>query len=171
VAVLAAVLASVVGCTWAPPATPDGTAAPAPSGLASPAPAGYCRVELPSSWQAAFDAGRFPHAPDEDPSVELTAPDGSMLVHYGRRGSRHEVRWLPAGGEPILVQAFGPEQQEAQVLGAAFDGRYVAYSVTWSLRLFESPWTLYVWDSQQPGEPLEIARSDQDAGGQPVVGR
>jgi hypothetical protein len=164
---LAVTLATTGGCTQGePPAPPAATA----SGSETTPAREFCLVELPASWQAAFDEDVLTHASDEWPTVILTAPDGSMLVHYGYRGTRHDVRWLPSDGVPVVVQAFGPDQQEAQVLGADFDGRYVVYTVTWSFRLFESAWTLYVWDTVEQGEPHEIARSDQTPDGQPVPG-
>jgi hypothetical protein len=131
---------------------------------------GFCSTPLPESWQAALDAGTVPHEDGEQALVKLVAPDGSLLVQSTMPGRRNELRWFPAGGTaPTVVHDFGLDNPEWQVLGASFDGRYLAYSVTHSFRLFSSDWTLYVWDSQAGGEPSKIAESPHGANDEPIA--
>jgi hypothetical protein len=126
---------------------------------------------LPESWQAALDAGRVPWEDGEQGYIRLVAPDGSLLVESKVSGQRNELRWFSSGTPGhTRVHDFEVDHPEWQVLGASFDGRYLAYSVTHSLRVFSSSWSLYVWDSQAGGPPRQIAESPTDADGEPLTG-
>ncbi len=154
VAAAAAVLSCVVACTPASPA-PEPTPTGPVAGVDPTREA--CLVPLPESWQAAFAEGMLPREPGEFSVVRLIAPDGSLFVEYTRQGAHHELRWLPAtGGPPVVVQRFGSSESDAHVFGASFDGRYLAYSLSWSYQPFDGDWSLYVWDSEQGGEPVHL---------------
>ena len=50
-----------------------------------------------------------------------------------------------------------------QVLGASFDGRYLAFSVYENEELSSSPWRAFIWDSVERGAPTQIAASPSAA--------
>lgn len=101
----------------------------------------------------------------------LVARDGSLFVESFVPGHRHELQWHPRSGVtgPEVVQTFDSRDSKSQVLGAAFDGRYLVYSLLHSDRTFDD-WTLHVWDARVGGDPLEVGRSERDGSGQPLPG-
>jgi hypothetical protein len=143
---------------------PDGTedSVPTTQGVAPVAdPGQMCEVQLPQTWRDALSA---PRLADRDLFATL------LTVHDD--GSRAEALYLDADDGVILIwtSATG-EQVEVmdlsdtpgqQVLGASFDGRYLAFSVYESEELFSSPWTGFVWDSVERGEATQIAASPRE---------
>ena len=77
---------------------------------------------------------------------------------------RHALVWRH-GGRETVVQDLGLDHPEWQVLGATFDGRYLAYRVDRSYSSLED-FALYVWDSQGTAKPVEVAHGEPDADGE-----
>lgn len=72
--------------------------------------------------------------------------------------SRVTLQWTrPDGSSDVVVDLTG--RPGSQVLGASFDGRYLAFSVYEDNAIFTSPWIGYVWDSHASQKPREFARS------------
>lgn len=150
------------------------TASAASSSLPTPDPttssgatvADVCRVEMPDSWRA-----RLPTEVVLD-QTDLITSDGASAVFF--MGQSPRLIWRSAKGDEKTVAVF-EDQPQAQVMGSDFDGRYLAYAITWSFEVFKSPWTIYVWDSLNGGPPIEIATSptreypDGTSGTQPLI--
>jgi hypothetical protein len=163
------------GCSAADPAGPTGPTAsgPASSPGASPgAPSGSnpadpvlppCRVDLPTTWSDALRTGVVAPARGEVLTVALGLSDGSVFAVSDVRGTKHAFVWRH-GQDDQVVQDFGKKHPEWQVLGATFDGRYLAYRVDHSYSSFED-FSVYVWDSQAATGPVEIAHGEPDADG------
>ncbi len=168
----------------APPAataTPPGSPAPSSPGPSSPGPSSTgasgagpsgapapdlepCRVSLPSRWRSALTKGEVAPAQGEVLTVALGTDDGSVFAVSAVDGVRHTFVRRQAGRETV-VQDLGLEHPEWQVLGATFDGRYLAYRVDRSYSGFED-FGLYVWDSQGDGKPVEVAHGEKDSDGE-----
>jgi hypothetical protein len=156
-----------------PTAAATPTSAPAATRPTSPTPAGAtsptdppCRVDLPAAWSAALEEGVVPAAPGQTLTVVLGADDGTTFLvtepAAGRRG-RHALEWR-RGEAHGVVQDFGADHPEWQVLGATWDGRHLAYRVDRSYSGFED-FDLYVWDSQGKARPERVARGEPDRHG------
>jgi hypothetical protein len=63
-----------------------------------------------------------------------------------------------------VVQDLGLDHPEWQVLGATWDGRYLAYRVDQSFSSFED-FSLYVWDSRGGRAPVKVAHGEPDRHG------
>jgi hypothetical protein len=107
------------------------------------------------------------YEPGEQARVAYLSADGGRLTLFGGGGAHHELRWSGADGRTIVVQRFTTDQREAQVYGAAFDGRYLAYSVVWHYRGWDD-WTVYVWDSHGQAAPIRVADNTRGADGVPL---
>jgi hypothetical protein len=103
--------------------------------------------------------------------VVAAGEDGRQaFAEVGRPGTTHRlVRLDIASGDRVTVASFDPNDANAQVLAAAFDGRYLAYSLLRSTTSLDS-WVLYLWDSTGHAAPREISRSATGAAGEPVPG-
>ncbi|WP_256855772.1 hypothetical protein [Ornithinimicrobium cryptoxanthini] len=69
--------------------------------------------------------------------------------------------WTSANGEQVEVMDLSDTPGQ-QVVGASFDGRYLAFSVYENEELFSSPWTGFIWDSVERGEATQIAASPRE---------
>lgn len=69
--------------------------------------------------------------------------------------------WTSANGEQVEVMDLSDTPGQ-QVLGASFDGRYLAFSVYENDELFSSPWTGFIWDSLERGEAKQISASPRE---------
>lgn len=157
-------------CTSTQPAGGNSATPSVSATTEQPDPLAFCLTTLPRRWQEALEAGTVPRETDEQLLVELVAPDGSLAIESKVPDVRNELRWFPADGSDfVTVHDFGAENPERQVLDAAFDGRYLSYSVRHSVRL-DGTWSLYVWDSEEGGDPQLIAENPVDAEGDPIVG-
>jgi hypothetical protein len=127
-----------------------------------PERARYCAVELPDLWRAALAAGVQRHGTGEQRQIELVASDGSLFGETFVPGRRHALYWSPPDSRTgIVLQRFEVDDGSPQVLGASFDGRYLAYTLLRSMTTFDS-WILYVWDTMERRGPREIARSPRE---------
>ncbi|GAB2580360.1 hypothetical protein [Microlunatus antarcticus] len=145
--------------TAATPATSPGpTTAPATVSAEEP-----CRVELPARWQAALDDGVVDPAKGETLTVALGAADGTTFLVSTVKGEQHVLEWR-RGDERGVVQDLGLDHPEWQVLGATWDGRYLAYRVDQSYSSFED-FSLYVWDSRSTAKPVRVAHGEPDRHG------
>lgn len=183
VALAAATLVSTAGCSTSPPsslepaAEPSSTqsgvqetdvapgeasthspVAPPPATSTVDAATPACLVDMPSTWQEALLPGPVPGPKQPATHLSLGAEDGSFASFVATAAPRLE--WTDHQGEVEVVQEF-TERPEAQVLSSDYDGRYLAYSVTWSYEVFLSPWSIYVWDTTTGGEPLLIGSSPE----------
>jgi hypothetical protein len=146
-----------------PRALPSDTAPVSTTAVASPAPGRdhFCRVGLPGSWQTALTGGAIPHAADEMLVVKAVSADGSSVFADSRQGGVRELVWLHRGQRTVVTRL---PDTDHEVFGAAFDGRWLAFSV-WDEPVLESPWTMYAWDSQAGGVPRQLGRTE--VGGEP----
>ncbi|WP_256843082.1 hypothetical protein [Ornithinimicrobium cryptoxanthini] len=113
---------------------------------------------MPQSWQEALLPGPVPGPKQPATYLALAAKDGSVASFVSTAAPRLE--WTDPEGEVEVVQEF-TDKPEAQILNSDYDGRYLAYSVTWSYEVFLSPWSIYVWDTTMGGEPLLIGNSPE----------
>jgi hypothetical protein len=110
--------------------------------------------------------------PGEQTLVRAASEDGKVaFAEVGAMGSQgHQWAKLSDDGrQRVTIQSFPAQDKTSQTLGASFDGRYLAYTVTHLLTGWDD-WTLYVWDSVSGGAPKEISHSARDAKGDPVTG-
>ena len=122
-----------------------------------------CQVVLPATWRDALESGRVKPDAGETLAVQLGTADRGVLAVSTGPGGQHVLEWR-RGRQRRVVQDFGPDHQQWQVLGATWDGRYLAYRVDQSYASFED-FSLYVWDSQHPQAPTRIAHGEPDADG------
>ena len=92
----------------------------------------------------------------------LGASDGTTFA-VSTTKAHHTFVWR-RGSEQGVVQDLGLDHPEWQVLGATWDGRQLAYRVDHSFSNFED-FSLYVWDSQGSGPPVEVAHGEPDDAG------
>ena len=158
-------------CSAGPPGAPDAPASsPVPS-APTVAPEGTppCTVDLPQGWGAALDEGVVAPQAGETLTVALGLADRSVFAVSDVPGVRHTFVWRRPGGagtaSDTVVADLGLDHPEWQVLGATFDGRYLAYRVDRSYSGFED-FGLYVWDSQADAAPVEVAHGEPDAQGE-----
>lgn len=159
----AIVLLHVSACTSgaaATPAAPRRSDAPTPS---APATAGFCKVDLPAGWRQALTAGRVERRDDEALQI-VAAAGGTLFADSFLDGARSVVRIR--GGERTTVLRLADE--DAQVSDAAFDGRWLVFSVQ------EQPGAggaagFYAWDSTAGRPAHSIGRSSADGGPAPGV--
>lgn len=118
-------------------------------------------MSLPADWQHALAAGEVPVAGGEHLDVQLSGADGTTFA-VSTLKHRHVLQWR-RGSRLGVVQDFG-DHQDWQVLGATYDGRYLAYRVDQSLENFDD-FSLYVWDALTKKVPTKIAHSEKDADG------
>lgn len=174
------VVASAVGCTSDTGVSSPSTNVDKPSPSASTIPPvsppaevnEICVVDMPESWRERMPSPE-PLSTPQERSIELITEDGGTVEFVA--GSSPRIEWTPAGaGKSTVVQVLEGEP-EAQILSIDFDGRYLAYSITWSYWLFESPWTIYLWDTLEGGGPVKLADSptenypDGTAGSAPMI--
>ena len=122
-----------------------------------------CRVDLPDRWSSALDDGVVAADKDEVLTVALGASDGTTFAVSDVKGRQHLLEWR-RGDEHGVVQDLGTDHPEWQVLGATWDGRYLAYRVDQSYSSFED-FSLYVWDSRGTGAPTRVAHGEPDSHG------
>ena len=146
-----------------PPAASSAASPAGPSSAADPA-LKPCRVDLPAAWSTRLRTGVVTPARHEVLTVALGAPDGSVFAVSDVRGVRHALVWRH-GRDERVVQDLGLKHLQWQVLGATFDGRYLAYRVDHAYSSFED-FSVYVWDSQATKRPVEIAHGEPDAHGE-----
>jgi hypothetical protein len=160
---LAVSCVGALSCAPAPRAG-EGHGPPAP-------PAAFCPVELPAAWQDAIKVGAVQRREGELLRIVAGGADGASLFAESTipQGGIAELVWLRDRGRVRRVIRSLDHAAGEQVLGAAFDGRYLVFSVLGTRSDFDH-WTLYAW--QVPGsEPaFEIARAAQDAGGRVLAG-
>lgn len=152
-------------------AAPDAPVLSPASAVSTVAPEGTppCTVDLPQRWSVALDEGVVAPRAGETLTVALGLADRSVFAVSDVPGVRHALVWRRPGGtgtaSDTVVADLGLDHPEWQVLGATFDGRYLAYRVDRSYSGFED-FGLYVWDSQGDGVPVEVAHGEPDARGQ-----
>lgn len=115
------------------------------------------------AWSSALRHGVVAPKAHEVLTVALGTADGSVFAVSDVPGVRHALVWR-RGGADTVVQDFGLDHPEWQVLGATFDGRHLAYRVDRSYANLED-FALYVWDSRGSKAPVEIAHGERDRDG------
>ncbi|MGC9668043.1 hypothetical protein ACNTMW_15990 [Planosporangium sp. 12N6] len=126
-------------------------------------------MPLPGAWQAAFSSHKV-NKPGERFDVLATSEDGkTIFAETGATGGQHELAMITDGGRRRTIQSYPASDAKSQVLGASFDGRYLAFTLMHSRASFD-PWTLYVWDSVAGGSPKIIADNSGGDGGQGLPG-
>jgi hypothetical protein len=125
----------------------------------------YCEVSLPDSWKTALTAGAIPHAADESLYAKAVSSDGSSVFAESTQGNVRELVWLHSGTRTVVTQL--PDITH-EVFGAAFDGRWLAFTV-WDEPTLYSPWTIYGWDSQAGGVPRQLGRAEFAGEPYPIV--
>jgi hypothetical protein len=138
--------------------------APSPSGVATVSAEKPCRVALPARWRSALEDGVVAARPGEVLTVALGAGDGTTFAVSEVKGTHHTFEWR-RGAEHGVVQDLGLDHPQWQVLGATWDGRFLAYRVDRSYSSFED-FALYVWDSQSARGPVEVAHGEPDRHGE-----
>lgn len=121
--------------------SPAPTLDPGSNGL----PPRYCVVDLPRSWNAAFSKGRIELGEDQRFSPVVPAEDASRAF-----GSFYSPEWsgvvsVSVEGTITRIRAFA-EPSRDQIIGAAFDGRWLVWSESHSLTNFND-WDIRAWDS------------------------
>ncbi|HEY0238952.1 MAG TPA: hypothetical protein VGC37_09910, partial [Friedmanniella sp.] len=163
---------SATPTTGASPTTSASSVVPAPQGpapsdlpssTATVSTAKPCRVDLPAAWRSALKDGVVEPGRNEVLTVALGASDGTTFVVSDVKGTRHDLEWR-RGDAHGVVQDFGLNHPEWQVLGATWDGRYLAYRVDQSFSSFED-FSLYVWDSRAAQKPVKVAHGEPDRHG------
>jgi hypothetical protein len=176
---VAAALLLIAGCDTAPdPAPHDGAgsgASPTPS--ASPAPpvdtavpdaapaANFCSVPQPARWRRALHGDRLAQRAGETLVVHAVGGDGGTAVVDDRTGDGRSVVFWRDGRRTRILRLGHPDTD--QLYGAAFDGRYLVFSVSHNPNDL-SAWTLYGWDSVTGGAPQRLADNAVDSAGHPV---
>lgn len=117
----------------------------------------FCTVAEPASWSRVVIEHRLRLAKSESLDSIAMSPDGQQLFASDNTPdwsgvvalsvrSQHRRRILP----------FAHPDRD-QLLGAAFDGRWLIFTVTHTLTSFDD-WTLYAWDSRS-GHTRQLARN------------
>lgn len=158
-----------------PAATSDSPRAVSGDARALPAAQETCLVEMPDEWLELMPSTE-PLTEPVDRLAQLVTDEGGVAYFAGIDGRGvPRLEWTAPGSDEVVVVASFPDQPEAQAMSLDFDGRYLVYAMTWSYSIFDSPWTIYVWDSQSGGDPIEIAESldgnypDGSAGSMPLI--
>ena len=158
-----------------PAATSDSPRAVSGDARALPAAQETCLVEMPDEWLELMPSTE-PLTEPVDRLAQLVTDEGGVAYFAGIDGRGvPRLEWTAPGSDQVVVVASFPDQPEAQAMSLDFDGRYLVYAMTWSYSMFDSPWTIYVWDSQSGGDPIEIAESldgnypDGSAGSMPLI--
>lgn len=132
-------------------------------------------MEMPDEWLELMPSTE-PLTEPVDRLAQLVTDEGGVAYFAGIDGRGvPRLEWTAPGSDEVVVVASFPDQPEAQAMSLDFDGRYLVYAMTWSYSMFDSPWTIYVWDSQSGGDPIEIAESldgnypDGSAGSMPLI--
>lgn len=166
-AVLAAGAASgTIGCGGPRPAGDAGAAAPTSVPSAAPAH-GFCPQALPAAWRSALGTRRVGQRSGETVVVHAVTPDGGTAVADVRGPAGRQVAWIAGGTRRTVLPLSRPDTD--QVLGAATDGRYVAFSVGHDPSNPDD-WTLYGWDSSATAPPHQLDHGRTDPSGRPVAG-
>ncbi len=154
-----AMAAGLTGCSGTPGATPSGPpssgGSPTSSSTAGPDGRAFCLVVLPAAWSAALTAGRIAHAADESLVINAVAEDGSSAFADSYRAGVRELVWLRGDRRTTVMRMGDPDQQ---VFGAAFDGRWLVYSI-WDRPELRTSWTMYAWDSSAGRAPRVLGRA------------
>lgn len=151
--------------------TPSTASSPSTTAAASASASGTatvstdepCRVGLPDRWRTALDDGVVTPAKGELVTVVLGTSDQTTFVVSDVKGRHHTFEWR-RGDKQGVVQDLGLDHPEWQVLGATWDGRYLAYRVDQSYSSFED-FALYVWDSTSGRPPVRVAHGEPDRHG------
>jgi hypothetical protein len=155
---LLGILLGTLGCgAGGRPGARASQPADTPPPSASAAAPDFCKVELPASWQQALTAGRISHQPGEAMSADAIATDGGGLFADSYLSGVRQLVWLrDRGTTRTVVLRFA--KADHQVLGAAYDGRWLVFAVVEG-PLLSSPWTMYAWDSATGGTPRALVHS------------
>jgi hypothetical protein len=121
---------------------------------------------LPTSWTEALADGRMSHGPKEQLTVKAVSTDGTLaFAESDVDGGPHEFVMIHrSDASRIVIES---HDSAKQILGAGFDGRYVAFTEQASDR---DHWVLWVWDTQTGRPPVLVARNAVDGTGQAVPG-
>ncbi|MDX3656369.1 hypothetical protein PV646_03515 [Streptomyces sp. ID05-26A] len=112
-----------------------------------------CRVDLPQSWKDLLARDRTEAGPHEKVTVVAANEDaGTTLVKTTRNRTTELV--LHDHGKRQQVMAV---QNDGQLFGVEFDGRWVTFSTTPSPA--DHTTTTYAWDSRNDGAPMRIGDS------------
>ncbi|MFZ5852560.1 MAG: hypothetical protein ACOYY2_14400 [Actinomycetota bacterium] len=129
---------------------------------------GFCRVALPGTWRAVLDAGRVPYAAGEFLSLVAADPSGTRAF-----GASYQRTWSgvvaarPGSLERRRIHPFTNPVTD-QILGMAFDGRWLVWSETHTLTS-EADWVMWSWDSNS-GTVRRLGEYRRGADGRPVPG-
>ncbi|MDX8048416.1 hypothetical protein SK571_03385 [Lentzea sp. BCCO 10_0798] len=109
-----------------------------------------CRVDLPQSWKDLLSLDRTEAGPHEKVIVVAANEDaGTTLVKTTRNRTTELV--LHDHGKRQQVMAV---QDDGQLFGVEFDGRWVTFSTTPNPENHAT--TTYAWDSRNDGAPVRI---------------
>ncbi|MFJ8961360.1 hypothetical protein ACIRG5_18415 [Lentzea sp. NPDC102401] len=112
-----------------------------------------CRAELPQDWKDRLSRNRTEAGSHEKVTVVAANEDaGTTLVKTTRNRTTELV--LRDHGKRQQVMAV---QNDAQLFGVEFDGRWVTFSTTPSPA--DHTTTTYAWDSRNDGAPVPIGGS------------
>ncbi|MDO5502786.1 MAG: hypothetical protein Q4G67_06380 [Actinomycetia bacterium] len=123
---------------------------------------------MPETW-----ISQLPTKKVSDLSQMITEHGDELLF---RSSPVPELIWHASGStSDIVVQRFDGKP-EAWPMAVDYDGRFLTYAMTWSYSVFESPWSIFVWDTtRKKDEPQLVATSPQGeypdgtSGTQPLV--
>src|SRR5262245_17618246 len=125
--VVVGLVAGVAGCSAAPPGrVPSAPASSGASRSSGSSAREFCEVALPEAWRSALADGRITHAAGESLVVNAVADDGSSVFADSYHDGVREVVWLRGARRTTVMRLADPDQQ---VFGAAFDGRWLVFSV------------------------------------------
>jgi hypothetical protein len=124
-----------------------------PSDYTAPSKLESCRVDLPQDWKDRLARTRLEAGSHEQLTVVGANEDaGTTLVRTTRNRTTELV--LRDGRKRQQVMAV---QDDAQLFGVEFDGRWVTFSTTPGPA--DHTTTTYAWDSRNDGAPVRIGSS------------
>ncbi len=141
-----AVITAVAGCVTA-------LHGERPPGYTAPNKLVSCRADLPSDWKEQLSRNKTEVGSHE--RVSVVAANGSAdttLVQTTRNRTTELV--LRDSGKRQQVMAV---QDDAQLFGVEFDGRWVTFATTPGPESHDV--TVYAWDAQKDGAPVRISGS------------
>ncbi|MET9225127.1 hypothetical protein [Lentzea sp. NPDC003310] len=123
-----------------------------PSDYTAESKLGTCRVDLPQSWKDLLSRDSTEAGPHEKVTVVAANGDGGTTLVKTKRNRTTELV-LHDHGKRQQVMAV---QNDGQLFGVEFDGRWVTFSTTPGP---SDQTTTYAWDARDDGAPVRIGGS------------
>ncbi|MFI6096705.1 hypothetical protein ACIA8G_14175 [Lentzea sp. NPDC051213] len=141
-----AAITAIAGCVAAVPID-------RPSDYTAPSKLRSCRVDLPQGWKDELSRNKSEAGPHEQVTIVGANEDaGTTLVRTTRNRTTELVLRDSKKRQQVMAV-----QDDAQLFGVEFDGRWVTFSTTPSPS--DRTTTTYAWDSRNDGAPVRIGDS------------